>query len=463
MGLDEIAEASIARYGTASAPAPARPLRAGELSLRIDEGAARSIAFGGVEVLRGIAYPVRDADWATAPELTLAEHAEQDDRRLRYERQFAVGGDFDGWFRLDAETTPRGARLTAQLRLEARHEVRVNRAGFVLLHPLTGLVGQPLRVRRPDGSEDGAAFPTRISPGQPVFNIAGLSHEVTGVAVDIAFSGEVFEMEDQRNWTDASFKTYCRPLSLPRPFELKTGERVEQRVEVRLERRAEGAGPATPSPAQTGRLPRMVVALDEQVAALNESSIAPIKCVNFTEALVRLRPKDADAALASASRLDLPLALEIVVPKGVDPKAELRVVAKACHGASAAPVRVLALPEPYLASHQPEGPWPDGATPEDAADAVRAAFPAARAGAGMLTNFTEFNRRPPHHESDYVSFGTTAIVHAADDVSVLETLEAMPDIFDSARDLAGGRPLRLGTHGDRHAVESLRRQRGAEP
>lgn len=48
-------------------------------------------------------------------------------------------------------------------------------------------------------------------------DIAGLAHQVRGVTVGIDFSGETFEMEDQRNWTDASFKTYCRPLARPAP------------------------------------------------------------------------------------------------------------------------------------------------------------------------------------------------------------------------------------------------------
>ena len=35
-----------------------------------------------------------------------------------------------------------------------------------------------------------------------------------------AFEGELFELEDQRNWTDASFKTYPTPVALsdPRPM-----------------------------------------------------------------------------------------------------------------------------------------------------------------------------------------------------------------------------------------------------
>jgi hypothetical protein len=110
-----------------------------------------------------------------------------------------------------------------------------------------------------------------------------------------------------------------------------------------------------------------------------------------------------------------------------------------------APARVVALPRGYLASHQPEGPWPDGPTPMDLIAPVRAAFPEAEIGGGMLTNFTEFNRHPPDPARiDFATFGSTAIVHAGDDRSVVETLEALADVFASARALAPNRPLRLG-------------------
>ena len=76
---------------------------------------------------------------------------------------------------------------------------------------------------------------------------------------------------------------------------------------------------------------------------------------------------------------------------------------------------------------------------------LRAAFPDAAVGAGSLTDFTEFNRCPPEAEAvEFVTFGTTAMVHAADDRAVLETLEALPAVFASARALAPGRDLHLG-------------------
>jgi len=34
-------------------------------------------------------------------------------------------------------------------------------------------------------------------------------------------------MEDQRNWTDASYKTYVRPLALPWPYTLATGATLD--------------------------------------------------------------------------------------------------------------------------------------------------------------------------------------------------------------------------------------------
>jgi hypothetical protein len=106
---------------------------------------------------------------------------------------------------------------------------------------------------------------------------------------------------------------------------------------------------------------------------------------------------------------------------------------------------VAALPAGYLQSHQPEGPWPAGAAPGDAIAPLRAGFPTAAVGGGSLTNFTELNRcRPDPAAIDFVTFGNTAIVHAADDLSVWQTLEALPDIFATASDIAAGKPLHLG-------------------
>ena len=50
--------------------------------------------------------------------------------------------------------------------------------------------------------------------------------------------GDAFEMEDQRNWADASFKTYVRPLSKPRPYVIAKGAADRQRITVSVEGKA---------------------------------------------------------------------------------------------------------------------------------------------------------------------------------------------------------------------------------
>jgi hypothetical protein len=126
-------------------------------------------------------------------------------------------------------------------------------------------------------------------------------------------------------------------------------------------------------------------------------------------------------------------------------QAQLERFSRDLAGLAQMPEHIIALPAAYLASYQPDGTWPEGATPADAVVAARSAYPGLRIGGGVLTNFTELNRhRPDPSLIDYLSHGTTAIVHAADDLSVIETLEALPQIFHSARALAPGKPYRLG-------------------
>ena len=63
--------------------------------------------------------------------------------------------------------------------------------------------------------------------------MTALSHPVgDDGSVTIAFDGDLFEVEDQRNWTDASYKTYGTPLRLPYPVEVTPDDRITQIVTI---------------------------------------------------------------------------------------------------------------------------------------------------------------------------------------------------------------------------------------
>ena len=76
-----------------------------------------------------------------------------------------------------------------------------------------------------------AIFPTLIEPNIAFENIVQFAWKTRGgVGASLEFEGDVFESEDQRNWSDNSFKTYSTPVSIPFPVLVKSGDEVEQKV-----------------------------------------------------------------------------------------------------------------------------------------------------------------------------------------------------------------------------------------
>ncbi|MHA1547955.1 MAG: D-apionate lactonase [Alphaproteobacteria bacterium] len=359
-----------------------------------------------------------------------------------------MDGDLAGRIIFEIEAS---GRVEASLKLSAKRTVRTNRAGFTLLHPIRNIAGSPVLVGHSDGSSEQTAFPLGISPSQPVFDIRTLEHRVGNVIVHITFDGETFEMEDQRNWTDASYKTYCRPLALPFPYEITAGETVNQSIVIELREAAvasDHGASAKHTAAVAGHAPHVLMALEEgwwpgmvAVAATE---------TGFRNFLIRLgKVTDEIPSWVTEAAATLPpegeLDLEVVVPQAEPLEAYLRRVSMALGAAGVAPRRVMVLPEAYLKSYQPDADWPTGDTPADAASSARRAFPDAEIGVGVLTNFTELNRcRPDVPLGDFVTHGTTAVVHAVDDLSVVQTLEALADIYSSTRAFAGSLSYRLG-------------------
>ncbi|MBC8036453.1 MAG: hypothetical protein H7X89_04470, partial [Rhizobiales bacterium] len=346
------------------------------------DGAVRCLSWLGVEVVRGIACPIRDANWATHASVLTDETVTEtpDEFEIVQVRLVADGalrvklgfkGKADGTFHATAETS-------------ACRNFVTNRAGFTLLHPLRGVADTPMQVIHPDGSISPSHFPLLISPDQVAGEISGLRHSVSGIDTEIGFQGEVFEMEDQRNWSDASFKTYCRPLSLPRPYRLNAGDVQRQDIHIRFRGPGKAAS-ATVSPTLelrpgAGNVPEIAVAIDDSTIPDHEAR----KCASLINRKIlqlRLRPETASAVCDSARSLvavsPAEIELEIVVPSADEPQTALARIAAACKNASLTVARVLALPENYLRSYQPTGPWPAGPMPQDLFVHARKAFPGA--------------------------------------------------------------------------------------
>jgi hypothetical protein len=403
-------------------------ISSGRLTATVAGASARCLSFDGVEILRGLSAPVRDAGWGTYDTVIEDDALQPDSFRCVFSHP---DGLFRGEFALTLQSE---RRCVADFALSFASDAQINRAGFCLLHPLAGVRGTAMSVLHADGTEEACGFPEFISPDQPAQDIVALNHRIGPISLRITMDGEVFEMEDQRNWSDASFKTYCRPLAQPRPFSVKAGEMLRQRIALDIIDIDHEHAPETASARQHSRLPAIELAFEPGFCSAEALEMFP-----RTPVLARIDRDTPDEIFNRLARR-AEIALEIVF----DELGEIDEIAAKCRDAGLTPIRVAALPRPYLKSYQPEGPWPAGPRPMDAVAVVRRAFPGVPAGSGSLTHFTEFNRCRPGAEADYLTFGNSAIVHAADDLSVAQTLEALPDIFATAQRIQKDKPLHLG-------------------
>lgn len=440
----------VAEFGSLEIKAPVRLVEIGGLSFALDGESVRSIKWRGVEVVRAIAWPIRNPDWITLAQEVHSEKFEQDESGVSYTLQFSVA---DGALEcsLELRATPEG-KLSAELAMTPTVDFATNRSGFTVLHPIAGVAGTPLELRHSDASVQATSFPLLISPDQPAMDIVGMHHNVAGLDVDLAFSGEIFEMEDQRNWTDASYKTYCVPLVFPFTYTLAAGKKVCQKIDLTVAGDPETGATVLADKLAFSQLREVIpeIALSVEEGWLcSPDHTQLLRQTGVTSLQVRTGPEHKPGYLAAAAALALELGaktdVEIVVSDESDPSANLVNAKNSIESAGLSADHVLALPQAYLGSFQPSGPWPGGVTPGEVLTAVREVFAETRIGGGVLSNFAEFNRcRPDASECDFISHGTTAIVHASDDLSVLETLETLPQIFASAHDIGQAKPYRLG-------------------
>ena len=444
-------------FGTEEPSSPARILQAGALTAEFDAGNLRHIRFDGVEVMRALSFIVRDRNWATYnPELSelrieetevgfkVAYLASTRDAQQEFRYRAAIEGSSDGHLSFSAEG-------------EAVTDFLTNRTGFVVLHAIAGVAGHTAEIEHVDGSRVGGRFPELIDPVQPMMALRALTHEAApGLRVTCRMEGDTFEMEDQRNWTDASYKTYVRPLALPWPYTLAAGTRLEQSVTLTVSGRPvaaanEGGAVRLVLGEAMGPAPDLGIGFDPGEASATRAVAEALAAIKPGHLICHHDPrrghdaKTLEEATAIAAALGAKPWLEAVITEPEDYEREVTALAETVNALGSPFETVLLSPASDLKSTLPGSVWPPAAPADDLFRLAREAFPGARLGGGMFSFFTELNRkRPPLERLDFVSFTTSPLVHAGDDLSVMESLESLPSIAASARAIAGGLPLAVG-------------------
>ncbi|SEC65430.1 hypothetical protein [Rhodobacter sp. 24-YEA-8] len=437
-------------YGTAEPVAEAEIIRHGDVSLGFQDGALRHICLGGIEIIRQIAFLVRDRDWGTVrPEIgAVGRTTRGDDLLLRFPMVFRSNGA-EQHVSLSLTIGTTGLTFAAESRISGIFET--NRTGFTVLHPVTGVAGAPARVTHSDGSVDHSRFPDLIEPWQPFMDIVHLEHEAHGLTISCAFEGDTFEMEDQRQWGDASYKTYNRPLALPWPYQLTGADTLRQSVTLSWS----GAGiaaKAAPVAIPAGTVfpdLALVVTPDEArnpEAAQMLALVAPQRILAHVDA-TRTEPVSSQLAAFAALQVAYPAGiydLELICRFRGDPVPELTSHARDLGASGLAVASVFVCPSVDRQSTPPGSAWPDCPPLDQIHAAAARAFPGIKRGGGMASFFPELNRKRPPAGLDFVSHGFCPIIHASDDLAVMETLEAVPHIARSARAIIGAAEYRIG-------------------
>jgi hypothetical protein len=403
-----------------------RLLQAGPFNLKYENGFLRYISYGNDEIIRMVYFALRDDNWGTVDVVVQEEKiiTDQNSFIITYNAYNQIGDEkvFHWKSKIEGKTD---GTISFEISGSALKDFKKNRAGFCVLHPLKDYLNTTCEIIHPDNSVTKRNFPTHIDSDNPFKRIKTFRWAMKENWFTLHYKGDVFETEDQRNWSDASFKTFCTPLDRPFPVLLKQGEQVYQKIIFS----PKAVLPSFGSPSsdvilretnKQFRIPYIGIGASTEVTALTNKSIALLHELNlhhyrvevypFKEGWVTSFSKDCEHAAALALPLEVALHLsnnfreesEAFIQLCLQNRLSLSkilLLSKDADVTSAEVVEII----PYLKSQLP-----------------MVAF-----GAGTNFNFTEINKnRFGNIDFDFLSYSLNPQEHAFDDSTLIENLEA---------------------------------------
>jgi hypothetical protein len=417
---------------------PNLELKAGRFSLKLNGGMLRYLSLDGSEVIRCLYFALRDKNWGTTKEelISIDTDIKVNSFAINYETRYTdpdenidfvvsgrMSGTEDGVVKWEFE----GIAESVFMR---------NRIGFCLLHPASA-AGRPCKVVYCDGTAESSIFPDLISPHQPFMDLQSIEYR----DVVSEFEGDVFEMEDQRNWTDASYKTYGTPIGLPFPVEIAQGDTVCQSITFKIIDRdrplsIESTSDTSPacqisSPAKNSQ--KLLDIGWVYSGKLSDKELDLVKSLPDGHIRLDIRPhmdgRFIGQAIADIERTGKDL-LPFLHVDNVTPDSHF---IDALQGANCDRIAIIGCQDLKIIPADRIEPL---------TKAIRDRFGDIPIGAGSDAFFTEFNRNriaPP--KADAFVFSINPQVHAFDNRSITETLEGQEAIVRTALAICDEKPI----------------------
>ncbi len=415
-------------------------LRAGLLSMVYENGNLRYISAGGNELVRMIYSAVRDREWLTIRPVISGEKFDikPDSFKIEYRCLYMSGEiEFSAVYRIEGRSD---STLSFSFEGEALSTFMKCRIGFCILHPVGSCAGNPCLITHSDGSQETIEFPVFISPDEIFLDIISMKWNVSGSECELNFTGDIFETEDQRNWTDASYKTYCTPGSLPCPATVAKGEKIAQNVELSVR-----SGEKLPLSGDAGILfsvdqdvryamPLLGIGSSTRRTALTDNETAILRALGFDHYRADVYlfnagwEKLADTAAAEADGLKYALELALFLDddylRQLDDFAAWLEIRK----------RDISV---ILLLHKSDATTPDMLI-SIAVPMLKRILPDVRIGCGTNANFAQLNRKVPASDlADLLCYSVHPQEHASDNTTLVENIAGQVYTAESARQLSG--------------------------
>jgi hypothetical protein len=402
-----------------------------------EAGNLRYIRLGETEVVRMIYPTLRDHNWgAVLPEMRNEKIENTGNTfRITYENHYNTG-DIQFVLKNTIEGKIDGT-ITYEIDGEALATFTKNRLGICVIHPIREHAGKDVEVTQPDGKTYTAPFPVQIQT-DPIFkNIRTMRWPIAPSAKAVLdFTGDVFETEDQRNYSDASFKTYCTPQERRKPAEVKRGDRIRQSVTLSLNGslpKVNGSLPALQfsiSETESHSLPAIGVGQSAEANELTTREVQRIRDLKLSHYRVDVVPAQAgwkeqlQRAIRESKQLRLPM--EVMLYTGTDAEAEATAFLQECPSERTQIKNITVFRASNLAA---------------VSRILKEGYPNTPVGTGTNGGYWELKYDPSLEGAEYLSYAVNPQIHLSDNQTIAENMPGQGYTVESAKKLGKGLPV----------------------
>lgn len=419
-------------------------LKAGCLSMLYENGNLRFISIGNIEILRMIYAAVRDKDWLTLKPKISEEiiDSRNDSFTIRYKCHY-LSEEID--FLADYIIEGRSDNsIIFSFNGLALNSFMKNRIGFCILHPISGYSGKNCCIIHDNKEIENTKFPLEINPHQPFKNILEMQWKIDRTKCRIIFSGDLFETEDQRNWTDASFKTYCTPLGLPFPMTVLKGKTISQRIEFKAETKAKAtkrdnsAVLITIYPENRSRIPAIGVGRSTRPKPMTDSEINFFSGLRFDHYRVDIYlfspdwKVNTEIAVSESKKLEYPIEFALFFDDDFEDQVAQFIFWIKIKNTNTKLINLY---------HKSFKTIPDYLI-KIISPLLISAIPGVKLGCGSNSNFAQLNRHRPESDLfDNLTYSIHPQEHASDNTTLVENLEGQRYTVESSKHFSNGKGI----------------------